>query len=91
MKLVTVQAEWEPERRGTMANSADSGNTSISLCVQRLDRVGELANRYGPASVAAALTEIVGCSWCARDEASRGRSIRALMTRIGVDRGTPSN
>jgi len=75
-----------------MANSADSGNTSISLCVQRLDRViGELANRYGPASVAAALTEIVGCSWCARDEASRGRSIRALMTRNGVDRATPSN
>jgi hypothetical protein len=72
-----------------MADGDEGNGVSVSLCVQKLDRIiGELANRHGAASVAAALTEIVGCSWCARDEASRGRSIRVLMTRIGVDKGT---
>jgi hypothetical protein len=65
---------------------------NVDLCVRKLDlTIGELASRYGAASVAAALTEVAGCSWCARDEASRGRSIRALMTRISVDKGTTSN
>jgi hypothetical protein len=59
----------------------------VSVCVLTLDRIiGELATRYGAASVAAALIEVVGCSSCAVDHVSRGTSIRALMERIGVSR-----
>ena len=75
-----------------MADGDDSSDVSVGLCVLRLDRlIGELAQRHGIASVAAALMEIVGCSWCARDEAGRGRSIRTLIGRIGNDKGTTSN
>ena len=62
-------------------------DSNIDVCVHTLDRIiGELANRYGAASVVAALTEVVGCSACAGDQIGRGTSIRALMGRIGVTR-----
>jgi len=68
-------------------NIEGADSSGISVCVRTLDRIiGELANRYGAASVVAALTEVVGCSACAGDDVSRGTSIRALMGRIGVAR-----
>lgn len=75
-----------------MADRDGSGDVSVNLCVQRFDRlIAELAHRHGTASVAAALTEIVGCSWCARDVVSHGKSIRTLIARIGVDKDTTSS
>ena len=63
------------------ANSRD-----VAVCVRTLNRtIGWLANRYGAASVAAALTEVMGCSSCL-DDVSRGMSIRALIERIGIIR-----
>jgi diguanylate cyclase (GGDEF)-like protein/PAS domain S-box-containing protein len=55
----------------------------VSVCLLTLDRIiGELANRHGAASVAAALIDVVGCSSCVADNVSRGTSIRELMGRI---------
>jgi diguanylate cyclase (GGDEF)-like protein/PAS domain S-box-containing protein len=55
----------------------------VSVCLLTLDRiVGELANRHGAASVAAALIDVVGCSSCVADNVSRGTSIRELIGRI---------
>jgi hypothetical protein len=44
--------------------------------------IGELARRYGAASVVVALTEVMGCASCATDSVERGASIRALMDRM---------
>lgn len=71
-----------------MRERGDSDQTSVSVCVRTLDRmIGELADRYGAASVVAALIEVVGCSLCVRDSVKSGTSIRALIERIGVDKG----
>jgi hypothetical protein len=67
-------------------STGDANAKDVAVCVRMLNRtIGQLANRYGAASVAAALTEVMGCSSCV-DDASRGTSIRALMKRIGIIR-----
>jgi hypothetical protein len=75
-------------RRVVMPDEIDDiggADSNIDVCVHTLDRmIEELANRYGAASVVAALTEVVGCSACADDQINRGTSIRALMRRINV-------
>lgn len=59
----------------------------VAMCVLTLDRViGELANRHGAASVAAALIEVVGCSSCVHDDSRRGVSIRTLLGRIAASK-----
>jgi hypothetical protein len=64
----------------------DANSRDVAVCVLALNRtIGQLANRYGAASVVAALTEVVGCASCVND-VSRGTRIRALMVRIGVTR-----
>ena len=71
-----------------MANDSidDANSRDVAVCVRTLNRtIGQLANRYGSASVVAALTEVVGCSSCV-DDVSRGTSIQALMERIGITR-----
>jgi diguanylate cyclase (GGDEF)-like protein/PAS domain S-box-containing protein len=68
----------EFEGKGAMPDRED-----VSVCVGTLDRIiGELANGYGAATVAAALVEVVGCSSCVVDGVSRGMSIRTLLGRI---------
>jgi hypothetical protein len=64
----------------------DGNPRDVAVCVRTLNRtIGQLANRYGAASVVAALTEVVGCASCV-DDVSRGTSIRALIERIGIIR-----
>jgi len=55
----------------------------VASCVRELNHtIGELARRYGAASVVIALTEVMGCASCATDSIERGASIRALMDRM---------
>jgi hypothetical protein len=55
----------------------------VARCVRQLNyTIGELARRYGAASVVVALTEVMGCASCATDSVERGASIRALMERM---------
>lgn len=55
----------------------------VASCVREINHtIGELARRYGPASVVVALTEVMGCASCATDSVERGASIRALMDRM---------
>jgi hypothetical protein len=62
---------------------ADSSN--VAVCMRKLnDTIGELARRYGTASVVVALTEIMGCSSCAMNSVERGASIRTLVERMNV-------
>lgn len=74
-----------PDRDDKDASEAGFSR-DVSVCALALDRIiGELADRYGVASVAAALIEVVGCPSCVADnEISRGTSIRALLGRIRV-------
>lgn len=69
-----------------MSERGDSGKShsrDVAVCVQSLNRtIGELARCYGTASVAAALTEVMGCSACAADSVERGAGIHALVERI---------
>lgn len=59
----------------------------VAICVRELNHtVGELARRYGAASVVVALTEVMGCESCAIDSVERGVSIRALMERMSASR-----
>jgi hypothetical protein len=59
----------------------------VASCVRELDHtIGELARRYGAASVVVALTEVMGCASCATDSVERGASIRALMDRVTTTR-----
>jgi hypothetical protein len=73
-----------------MADHADSPCTGadssyVAVCVRKLnDTIGELARRYGAASVVVALTEVMGCSSCATASVERGASIRALVERMTV-------
>ena len=65
--------------------AADSSN--VAVCVRKLNHtIGELARTYGAASVAMALTELMGCSVCATDSVERGASIRALVEGMNVSR-----
>jgi hypothetical protein len=67
-------------------STGDANAKDVAVCVRTLNRtIGQLANRYGSASVAAALTEVMGCSSCV-DDASRATSIHALMKRVGIIR-----
>jgi hypothetical protein len=64
----------------------DADLQGVTVCVRTLNHtIGQLANRYGAASVVVALTEVVGCSSCVTD-VSRGWGIRALVERIDVTR-----
>jgi hypothetical protein len=55
----------------------------VASCVREINHaIGELARRYGAASVVVALTEVMGCASCATDSVERGASIRALMDRM---------
>jgi hypothetical protein len=59
----------------------------VASCVRELDHtIGELARRYGAASVVVALTEVMGCASCATDSVERGASIRALTDRVTTTR-----
>ncbi|HBZ70571.1 MAG TPA: hypothetical protein DEP35_12920 [Deltaproteobacteria bacterium] len=61
--------------------------SDVASCVRQLNQtIGELARRYGAASVVVALTEVMGCASCATDSVERGASIRALMDRISISR-----
>jgi hypothetical protein len=67
----------------SLCTGAYSGN--VAVCVRKLnDTIGELARRYGAASVVVALTEVMGCSSCAKDSVERGASIRALVERTNA-------
>lgn len=60
----------------------DARSRQIAACVRALNRtIGELATVYGSASVAAALTQVMGCPSCLED-VSRGAGIQALIERI---------
>ena len=62
-----------------------AGLSNVAVCVQQLnDTIGELARRYGAASVVVALTEVMGCSSCATDSVERGASVRALVERMNI-------
>jgi hypothetical protein len=64
----------------------DADSKGVAVCMRTLNHtIGQLVNRYGAASVVAALTEVVGCSCCVGD-VRRGTGIRALMERIDVTR-----
>ncbi|HYB65149.1 MAG TPA: hypothetical protein VEC59_07815 [Steroidobacteraceae bacterium] len=72
-----------------MAGSEERKNLSsvdareVASCVREINHmIGELARRYGAASVVVALTEVMGCASCATDSVERGASIRALMDRM---------
>lgn len=73
-----------------MADHDDSPCTGadfryVAVGVRKLnDTIGELARRYGAASVVVALTEVMRCSSCATDSVERGASIRALVQRMNV-------
>ena len=70
---------------GKKSSAADARN--VASCVRELDHtIGELARRYGAASVVIALTEVMGCPSCATDSVERGASIRALMDRVSISR-----
>jgi hypothetical protein len=72
--------------RGDNDEIGDADSKDVTVCVRTLNHtIGQLANRYGAASVAAALTEVVGCSSCVGD-VSRSTGIRVLMKRIDVSR-----
>ena len=59
----------------------------VASCVHEINHtIGELARRYGAASVVVALTEVMGCASCATDSVERGASIRALMDRMTLTR-----
>jgi hypothetical protein len=67
--------------RGTHAGG---DKEKVSICVRELDHtIGELARRYGAASVVLALTQVMGCASCASDSVERGLGIRALVERTG--------
>ena len=61
-------------------------NTSpdaIAACVQKLNHaIGDLARCHGVAAVVAALTEVMGCSYCITDSIERDASIRLLVERM---------
>lgn len=62
---------------------SDVDAKDVASCVRELNHaIGELARRYGAASVVVALTEVMGCASCATDSVERGASIRALMDRM---------
>jgi hypothetical protein len=64
----------------------DADSKDVTVCVRMLNHtIGQLADRYGAASVVAAPTEVVGCSSCVGD-VSRSTGIRALMKRIDFTR-----
>ncbi len=64
---------------------ADSSN--VDICARTLNStIGELARCYGIASVAAALTEVMGCAWCATARVERGTNNGALVERLGANR-----
>jgi len=74
-----------------MAGSEESRKLSgadakdVASCVLEINHtIGELARRYGAASVVIALTEVMGCASCATDSIERGASIRALMDRMTI-------
>jgi hypothetical protein len=76
-----------------MAGSEERGKLGaidaqdVANCVREINHaIGELARRYGAASVVVALTEVMGCATCATDSVERGASIRALMDRMSVSR-----
>jgi hypothetical protein len=72
--------------RGNNEEIGDADSKDVTVCVRTLNHtIGLLANRYGAASVVAALTEVVGCSSYVGD-VSRGAGIRSLMKRIDVTR-----
>jgi hypothetical protein len=59
----------------------------VASCVRELNHtIGELATRYGAASVVVALTEVMGCASCATGSVERGAGIRALMDRMTTTR-----
>jgi len=65
--------------------SAGADLSDVAVCVRKLnDTIGELARRYGAASVVVALTEVMGCASCATNSVERGASIRALVERMNV-------
>jgi hypothetical protein len=56
----------------------------VAICARTLnDTIGELARCYGTASVALALTEVMGCASCVTASKKRGTKIRALVERLG--------
>jgi len=68
-------------------NISRADSSDVGVCVRRLNHtIGELAERYGVASVVVALTEVMGCASCATDSVERGASIRALVERMSVTR-----
>jgi hypothetical protein len=65
----------------------DSSQQAIAACVQQLNQsIGDLARCYGVAAVVAALTEVMGCSFCIADSLERGTSMRALVERMSAQR-----
>lgn len=75
-------AEGEEHRKFSGVDPKD-----VAGCVREINHtIGELARRYGAASVVIALTEVMGCASCATDSVERGASIRALMERMSLSR-----
>ncbi len=63
----------------------DDGGDAIATCVRRLNHtIGELARNHGVAAVVAALSEVIGCSFCVTDRIERGTSVRSLLERISL-------
>ena len=70
---------------GRKSSAVEARN--VAGCVRELNHtIGELARRYGAASVVVALTEVMGCASCATDSVERGASIRTLMDRVSISR-----
>jgi hypothetical protein len=58
----------------------EADSRDVAICVQTLNHtIGELARRYGTASVVTALTEVMECASCATASVERGTSIRILV------------
>jgi hypothetical protein len=74
-------------RRDDADDVHEAKSSDVAVCARTLNHtIGELARRYGTASVVTALTEVMGCASCATASVERGTSIRILVERLGVTR-----
>jgi hypothetical protein len=62
-------------------NIAESDH--VGECVRALNHtIGDLARRYGPTTVVAALTEIMGCASCISENLERAANIHSQVERM---------
>ena len=86
LKVIDAETRgWQELANHDDTPCTDADFSDVAVCVRKLnDTIGELARRYGAASVVVALTEVMGCSSCAKDSVERGASIRALVERTNA-------